>query len=89
LRTLAWLVIAAAHTHGAAGLLARATAQRLVHRCPHTGAWTLLFDRAALRFRRCEFVALAALCRAAVDALGPVSMSDPQRSMVSSPFSHN
>ncbi len=72
LRTLAWLTVAASVTRGACGLLSRATEERHVWRCHETGIWTLTFDETVLRLGLCEFLSLAGLCRAAVNALGPV-----------------
>ncbi|MGH2583915.1 MAG: hypothetical protein ACRDJE_03285 [Dehalococcoidia bacterium] len=41
----------------------------MAHRCPHTGVFSLLFDRTMLRFYPREFMAFAGLCREARGAL--------------------
>jgi len=45
------------------GVLASAGSRRIVHRCPHTGVFSLLFDRTMLRFYPHELAAFAGLCR--------------------------
>lgn len=69
----AWLATAGANSLTDTGLLASADPRHAVYRCPHTGIVLLMLDRVTLRFPPAELRRLAALCRRASRALGPIT----------------